>query len=180
MKLRTVFFTLGLFYLPILLQGQHFPSEWVGTWKGKLYIYTLQGLTDSVQMEVEIYPLDTSSSGRYTFGIAYGSRGTDWRPYELVPVAPKHGLWKIDEKNGIVIESFLYGPKLMSWFSVMNSQLLCTYERVGEDLLLFEAYSSAYQPISTSGNTEWGGEKIPEVNTYGVKVFQRATLKKQL
>ncbi len=179
---------LCFFNLPgiALLSGQTprealavFPHQWVGTWTGMLNIYTAKGLTDSVPMYLEIYPIDSSTTGRYSFGLTYGSKEKDWRPYELVPVAPDNGLWQVDEKNGIVMESFFYGPKFTSWFSVMGSRLLCTYERRDEEEILFEVYAGGDTPVSTTGNTEHGGEKIPEVRTYPLRVFQRAVLRKQ-
>jgi len=157
-----------------------FPHEWVGTWTGTLNIYTAKGLTDSVPMYLEIYPIDSSTTERYVFGLTYGSKEKDWRPYELVPVDPGNGLWQVDEKNGIVMESFFYGPKFVSWFSVMGSHLLCTYERRDEEEILFEVYAGGDTPVSTTGNTERGGERIPEVRTYPLRVFQRAVLRKQL
>jgi len=156
-----------------------FPQDWTGTWAGTLRIYNAKGLADSVLMQLEIHPIDTSASGRYTFGIVYGSKEKDWRPYELVPVAPERGRWQVDEKNSIVIESFLYGPKFMSWFVVLGSRLLCTYERVGADTLVFEVYSGPDRSISTTGNTMHEGEEIPEVQTFPLAVFQRAVLKRQ-
>ncbi len=157
-----------------------FPDDWVGNWSGTLNIYGPKGKSDSVSMALEIFPIDTSREGRYTFGIVYGSKEQDWRPYELVPIAPERGLWKVDEKNSIVIEGFLCGPKFVSHFTVMNSRLLCTYEKQDAETLIFEVYSGADKPISTTGNAEFEGEKIPEVKTYPLGVFQRAVLKKQL
>ncbi|MCS7035644.1 MAG: hypothetical protein RMJ33_05525 [Saprospiraceae bacterium] len=156
-----------------------FPADWAGAWSGTLHIYGPKGLMNSVQMHLEIHPIDTSKEGRYAFGIVYGSKEQDWRPYELVPVAPERGLWKVDEKNSIVIEGFHYGPKFISHFTVMNSRLMCTYEKQDAETLLFEVYSGTDKPMSTTGNTEHAGEKIPEVNTYPLSVFQRAVLKKQ-
>ncbi len=156
-----------------------FPQDWTGNWAGTLRIYNAKGLADTVRMQLEIHPIDTSAEGRYTFGIVYGSKEKDWRPYELVPVAPERGLWQVDEKNSIVIESFLYGPKFMSWFVVLGNRLLCTYERVDADTLLFEVYSGLDRPVSTTGNTKREGEEIPEVQTFPFAVFQRAILKRQ-
>lgn len=84
-----------------------FPAGWSGTWHGTLDIFNGSGKVQSVPMWIEIHPIDTSTTGRYTFGLVYGSKDQDWRPYELVPVAPQFGQWKVDEKNGIAMESYL-------------------------------------------------------------------------
>lgn len=65
-----------------------FPADWIGSWSGVLNIYGPKGLVQSVPMQLEIHPIDTSKEGRYTFGLIYGPKEQDWRPYELVPVMP--------------------------------------------------------------------------------------------
>jgi hypothetical protein len=153
-----------------------FPASWAGNWHGTLEIFNAKGKVQSVPMWIEIHKIDTSTTGRYTFGLVYGSKEQDWRPYELVPVAPDRGLWKVDEKNGIAMESFLYGPKLLCWFVVNNSRILCTYEKRGDEMY-FEVYSGLEAAVSTTGNTKQGEEDIPEVKTFPFSVFQRAVLK---
>lgn len=155
-----------------------FPASWEGTWHGTLDIYNGKGKLQSVPMWVEIHKIDTSTTGRYTFGLVYGSKEQDWRPYELVPVVPANGLWRVDEKNSIVMESYQYGPKLLCWFVVNNSRVMCTYEKRGEEML-FEVYSGVEAAVSSTGNTKQGEEGIPEVKTYPFSVFQRATLTRQ-
>lgn len=156
-----------------------FPNTWVGNWEGTLDIFNGKGKVQSVAMRMEIHPIDTSAEGRFAFGLIYGSKEQDWRPYELVPVAPDKGIWKVDEKNSIVMESFLYGPKLLCWFVVQNARVLCTYEKTDENTIVFEVISGPETPVSTTGNSKQGEEDIPEVKTYPCSVFQRAVLKKQ-
>lgn len=155
-----------------------FPAAWAGHWHGTLDIYNTRAKTASVPMWVEIQKIDTSTSGRYTFGLVYGSREQDWRPYELAPVAPEKGVWRVDEKNGIVLDSYLCGPKFLCWFTVQGNRVLCTYELRGGEML-FEVYSGKEAAVSTTGNTKQGDEVIPEVQTFPFSFFQRAVLKKQ-
>ncbi|MBN8677082.1 MAG: hypothetical protein J0M29_02590 [Chitinophagales bacterium] len=163
----------------IYAQNTNFPESWVGDWKGSLEIFNGKGKVNSVDMTVEIHKIDTSTQGRYTFGMIYGSKEQDWRPYELVPVAPEKGQWKVDEKNSIVMESYLYGPKLLCWFVVQGSRVLCTYEKTDNQTLVFEVISGTETAVSSTGNTKQGEEEIPEVKTFPCSVFQRAVLKKQ-
>jgi hypothetical protein len=171
-----------LLSLPLSLAAQSavdslaFPASWAGDWSGTLQIYTAKGLAQSVPMTIEIHPIDTSTEGRYTFGLIYSSKEQDWRPYELVPVSPEKGIWKVDEKNSIVMESYLYGPKLLCLFTVQGSRILCTYEKTDTNTLVFEVMAGAENPVSTTGKTEQAGEQIPEVNTYPFSAFQRAVL----
>jgi hypothetical protein len=153
-----------------------FPASWSGTWTGTLHIYNAKGLAQTVPMEIEIHRLDTSATGRYTFGLIYGSKEKDWRPYELVPVAPERGLWRVDEKNSIAMESYLLGPKLLCWFTVEGNRIFCTYEKTGPDTMVFEVVAGKEAAVSTTGNTQHGEEQIPEVRTFPVSGFQRAVL----
>ena len=178
--------TLLLLYL--ILAGQlsaqipdslSFPAGWSGDWAGNLEIFNDKGLVQTVAMEIEIHKLDTSTQGRYTFGLIYGSKAQDWRPYELVPVDPARGLWRDDEKNSIVLETYQYGPKLLSWFVVQGSRVLSILEKTGLNTLVFEIVSGQETPVSTTGNTKQGEEDIPEVKTYPIGVYQRAVLHKK-
>lgn len=156
-----------------------FPESWSGDWNGTLEIFNGKGKVQSVEMTVEIHKIDSSKEGRYTFGLIYGSKEEDWRPYQIVPVAPEKGIWKVDEKNSIAMESYLYGPKLLCWFTVQGSRILCTYEKTNDDTMVFEVISGMETAVSTSGNTKQGEEEIPEVKTFPFSVFQRAVLTKK-
>ncbi len=153
-----------------------FPASWAGDWAGSLEIFNGKGLVQTIAMEIEIHKLDTSTQGRYTFGLVYGSKAEDWRPYELVPVDPARGLWRDDEKNSIVLESYQYGPKLLSWFVVQGSRVLSILEKTDANTLVFEIVSGKETPVSTTGNTKQGEEEIPEVKSYPIGVYQRAVL----
>jgi hypothetical protein len=177
--MRILFFFLAVAYCTAASAQTDFPASWTGNWTGQLDIFNGNGKVQSVQMTIEIHPLDTSTTGRYAFGLIYGSKEQDWRPYELVPVDPKRGFYRVDEKNSIVMESFLYGSKLLCWFVVQNNRILCTYEKTDAETMVFEVVSGNEKPVSTTGKTTQGAEEIPEVNTYPVAVFQRAVLKKK-
>ncbi len=153
-----------------------FPAGWVGNWAGQLEIFSGKGLVQTVAMEIEIHKIDTSTQGRYTFGLVYGSKEKDWRPYELVPVDPARGLWRDDEKNSILLETYKYGPKLLSWFVVQGSRVLSMTEKVDANTLVFEIVTGKETAVSTTGNTKQGEEEIPAVTSYPITVYQRAVL----
>ena len=153
-----------------------FPASWSGIWSGTLDIYHAKGKVQSIPMSLEILPIDTSTQGRYTFGMVYVSKDEDWRPYELVPVAPEKGLWQVDEKNSIVMESYLIGPKFLCWFVVQGARILCTYEKRGENEMIFEVCSGKETAVSSTGKGTHEGEEIPEVLTYPMSGFQRGVL----
>jgi hypothetical protein len=182
MRIKTYLLFLGLCLCVTKAFGQSgeaaFPVSWQGNWNGTLEIFNGKGKVQSVEMTVEIHKIDTSGEGRYTFGLVYGSKEQDWRPYELVPVAPEKGMWKVDEKNSIAMESYFYGPKLLCWFTVQGSRILCTYEKTDDQTMIFEVMAGAETAVSTTGNTKQGMEDIPEVKSFPFSAFQRAVLKK--
>ncbi|HMX39492.1 MAG TPA: hypothetical protein PKD78_04160 [Saprospiraceae bacterium] len=155
-----------------------FPASWAGNWSGKLDIYSPKGIAQTIPMALEINKIDTSLTGRYTWGMVYVSKEKDWRPYELVPVNPARGQWRVDEKNSISMESYLFGPKLLCWFVVEGNRILCTYEKTDANTIIFEVMSGKEVPASTTGNTRQGEEDIPEVKAYPFHGFQRGVLKR--
>ncbi|MCC7245004.1 MAG: hypothetical protein IT269_04965 [Saprospiraceae bacterium] len=160
----------------ISAQTTDFPASWEGDWKGKLEIFNAKGKAHEVDMTIEIHKIDTSTQGRYTFSLIYGSKEKDWRPYEIMPVDPAKGLWRVDEKNSIAMESYLYGPKLLCWFVVEGNRILCVYEKTSPTQMVFELMAGNETPVSTTGNTMQGEEKIPPVITYPFSAYQRAVL----
>jgi hypothetical protein len=177
---------LAAIFVSVQLNGQTtpdtthtFPKGWLGDWHGTLDIYNAKGKTQSVPMWVEIYPIDSSTQGRLTFGLVYGSKSQDWRPYEIMPVDTARGIWRVDEKNSIQMESYVIGSKLLCWFVVQNNRILCTYERKGANQMIFEVVAGRETAVSTTGNTKQGEEDIPEVLTYPISGFQRAVLTRQ-
>jgi hypothetical protein len=154
-----------------------FPQHWEGNWEGQLNIYNAKGVAQSVTMRLEIHALDSTGT-YYTYGMMYGSKDKDWRPYELRLVDKAKGLWQMDEKNSIVIETYQRGPQLISNFSVQGSQIISLQELTLSGEMIFEIIASKDQPVSTTGNTKQGEEEIPEVKTFPIGVFQRAVLKK--
>lgn len=156
-----------------------FPASWAGIYQGKLEIFQGSRMVQSVDMSIEILKIDSSTTGRYTFSLIYGSKSADFRPYELVPVQPERGIWKVDEKNGIAMESYLHGAKFLCWFVVQDNRILCTYEKQADGGILFEVISGPEKAVSTTGDLKQGEEEIPVVKTYPVAVYQRAYLQKQ-
>ena len=137
-------------------------------------IYSGLGLQDQLKMELIIQPI--ANSKNYTFTIVYDT-GLDLskREYELIVVDKEQGLFIVDEKNTIMIESYFIGGKWFQRFEVAGSMLICTIEQQ-EKNLVWEITSGESKKISTSGDTNIDG--ILEVNTYPLGVYQRAVLSK--
>ncbi|MFK7980759.1 MAG: hypothetical protein AB8G86_12315 [Saprospiraceae bacterium] len=175
------FYILFLFYCLSALptKAQHtlsFPYTWQGQWKGDLEIYTAEGLSQSVPMELHILPTD--STNRFTWTIIYGAdKEAGKRPYELVILDAAKGLYAIDEKNSIQLEGYYIKDKFFSRFEVMGSLLLTTEQLVDEELI-FEIIVGSMSPVSITGNEVINGDTIPPVQAFPIKVMQRAILRR--
>lgn len=174
-----------LMMLSLSLQAQSdstaffkFPADWLGTWKGTLSIFGVDAVKMQVPMELEIKALDSTGT-RYAWGLVYNRKSDDYRPYELVLANETMGLWQIDEKNSIKIESYIRGNAFTSWFVVEGNRVLCLYERT-EKGIEFRVVAGVESPVSSTGEGEQNGEKIPKVETYPATTFQHALLQKAL
>ena len=157
--------------------AETFPDDWLGDWVGELKIYNQNKLQQTIPMGLKMET--TLDSDRHTFIIRYGEDiDASIRNYELITVDKEKGLFKIDEKNDIVLEGYFLGGKFFQRFEVMNNLLFGTIEKQGGQLV-WEMVSGKMDPVSTSGDTIILKEEIPPVNAYPIKVFQKAILSRK-
>lgn len=153
-----------------------FPSDWMGNWKGDLNIYKENKLVRTVPMALDLGYTDTV--GYYNWAIIYGSDSiADRRDYYLNTVNVEKGHYQTDEKNSIILDTYLYDNRVITNFGVGNSRMQSTYTLSGE-ALTFEIIVTCEDPIAITGNKVVGGDTIPEVISYPVTTVQRAILKK--
>lgn len=159
-----------------LKMSHSFPAAWIGYWSGTLDIYNYKGKSQSLPMEVEIAPID-SAANRYTFALIYGADKKEGRrAYELFAKDTIKGIYVNDEKNSIQMEEYLINNKLYCWFEVQGTMLLSTFELKSNNELCFEIISGGATPVSITGGQKVGGEDIPTVKTFPIKVVQKAIL----
>lgn len=152
-----------------------FPQNWEGIWRGELIISTTIGEAQRLPMILKILP---QADGRHTYSIVYGEDTEEnTRPYYLQSVTDEPGRYQVDEGNGIVLDSYLINGKLYSRFEVMGSLLLSTVEEQ-DGQLVYEIISGSFDPVNTTGDTKIEDEDIPPVNSYAIRVQQRAVLTK--
>ncbi len=158
------------------LAGQTFPADWLGKWTGDLEIWRGNRQVNTVPMSLEIQPLDTA----WTFVITYqaGTAAPDLRNYLLVAVDDAAGHYAIDEKNGIVLDVYLFDNCLYDRFSLMGSDLFSRMCRLGETLV-YEIISGNTEPARISGDTIMGADTIPPVSSYGLLNLTKAVLSKE-
>lgn len=153
-----------------------FPHDWLGYWSGELNIYDSTGLNNQLEMALDISKTDTI--GVYNWTIIYGADSMEQkRKYQLKELDSTTGHYLIDEKNGILLDVYLFNNELNSIFEVSGNTLFITYKRVLENLIFsVKVYSS--KEIRISGNIKDQNQEIPIVNSFKLKTTQEALLHK--
>jgi hypothetical protein len=151
-------------------EAQAFPATWVGTWRGPCRSGPRAGEGSRFPMELRVAPIEGKDA--FTWTIVYGEGARKQvRPYEIHPVDPETGHWRIDEKNGILIDAFLVGDMLFSRFEVMGNRLEARYRmRDGGIDVVISTFSS--KPLTESEAT---GRAIP-VRSFELKGVQSGRL----
>ncbi len=177
MKGSTIIFGIILFFLGLESFSQNsFPESWEGNYKGELQILGV----DSVQMKF-IMKLDIikKTDSIYQWKIIYDAKGKeDIRDYELVLVDREKGIYKIDEKNTIMIDSYYRMGIFTNFFEVMNTLIIISFTKK-QNGLLFELIAGDSENPTITGNTKFNDEDIPLVKSYLVNGRQKAFLLKQ-
>lgn len=151
-----------------------FPKAFIGNWKGEVH-WTRTGSSEAqtVAMELRIQP-STDSVGQYTWNLIYGKANEDNRPYLLQPVNQAQGHWRIDERNGILLDQYWVAGKFVGSFTVQTTTITNSYW-LEDGKLLVEFISSTATPVNSSGA---GNAESPTVLSYGIKSYQKAILSK--
>lgn len=153
-----------------------FPYDVLGYWKGEIEIFQGNNLAMTVPMALIIE--ETSDESAFRWEIIYNEgEKEDRRPYVLLMHDTISHHYKIDEDNGIILDCYLLGNKLISTFSVSGSTLT-TINTFLDDEMVFEVIMGPQESINTTGNLKIGEEEIPPVDSYKVSTYQRAICKR--
>ncbi len=144
------------------------PPEWHGTWSGKLAISGMPNGPTELPIVLKIEPI--KGTHEFTWVIVYGE-GTKAtvRDYKLVPDSEKPDRFRIDERNGIVLDARLCNGVMFTQFEVSGSWLTARYELRG-DTLRFEVTTA--KPAS-----EKTGDG--KVQGYRLEIVQMAEMRKK-
>lgn len=173
--MKGFFLVAALFATTVVHAQNSFPQDFIGKWKGTLEWFR-GGDAQPQQVNMELFILPSQdTAGQYSWHLIYGSASSDSRPYILKPVDTAKGHWLIDEVNGIILDQFWVGNRFIGSFTVGNSTIVNSYYLENGNLIV-EFISYAAKPIAKTGK---GSEDSPFVDSYAIKAFQRAVLKKQ-
>jgi uncharacterized protein (TIGR03067 family) len=163
---------ISLLFLCPVAHGQQatalLPPEWQGVWVGKLAITDSADKSSAVAVALKIEHI--KGTGEMTWAITYGEGDKAVvRDYKLQPDGDKPGRFRIDERNGTVLDARLVNGVLYSQFAVGGALLTARYEIHG-DTLRFEVTSSKPAPQKTANGNVQG---------YVVEIVQTAVPKRK-
>lgn len=154
-----------------------FPEDWKGHWEGDLEIWTVDSVLQKVSMQLIIEGEEDVS-----WNIVYGEDGLDNRKYFLRAINDQAGHYIIDEMDGIELDCYVKGNKLISGFDVQGSFLSIQEEMTAEgiiyEVVVYDAnnikYTSQTPPDSLTAVK-------PEdlIKCYTNVSYQKALLKKK-
>lgn len=178
---KTVFILSLVCWLPILSTAQKatpsdnknvFPNSFIGNWKGKLQWIVAGKPVQSFTMQLSIQPTDTAD--QFTWQIIYGDSGKDNRPYILKPIDTAKGHWIVDEKDGIVLDSYVLGNCIQGAFTVLGNTIVDNY-CIENGKMKVEFFSIKLGDKKQSGK---GSDETPFVDSYRISSYQTGELTK--
>jgi hypothetical protein len=171
MKNLLVFCLFSLIGLFCFGQGK-FPETFIGNWKGKMQWMVAGKPSQTFTMQLRIQPSD--SAGQYTWQIIYGDSGKDNRPYILKPVDTAKGHWVVDERDGILLDSYVHGNCIQGAFTVQGNTIIDNY-CVENGQMQVEFFSIKLGDKKQSGK---GTAETPLVDSYRISSYQKGILKR--
>src|SRR5262245_772883 len=149
------------------------PKSWHGVWVGKLTVHTVKGKSFERDMEISILPIKDSKSVTWKITSSFKDK-VSVRNYELFPELEKPGLFKIDEKNGILIDAQLLGQALYSSFKDDPMLTNVKYERRGDSVFVEMISVSLKEPRVTEIKNA-----MIEIQSFKVQSVQIGELRKK-
>jgi hypothetical protein len=149
-----------------------FPQQFIGKWKGELQWMVAGKPTQKFKMQLNILPTD--SANQYTWQIIYGDAGKDNRPYILKAIDTAKGHWIVDERDGIILDSYVHGNCIHGAFTVQGNTIVDNYCVTGNKMNV-EFFSIKLADKKQSGK---GTDEVPFVDSYRVGSYQMGVLTK--
>ncbi len=161
--MNKLIFTFGLSIILFSLQAQSdLPKNWIGEWRGKLEIHNTSGLSQKVEMGLNIFQKTDTTWG---WQIIYGTgEQVQLRDYELVRENDS-GHFYIDEKNSIILYMSLINNTFYSAFEIQNAQLLVSYELTANEEIIFKTQSFSPNDQKISGGEGGTSEVVSRKTT---------------
>lgn len=118
---------------------EYFGDRCVGHWEGTMYLCSEGKINDSLRVKFEVEKMMDGKSWKWK--TTYSAKSDEiTKDYILRLVDDRSGSYVIDEGDGIMLNSFSFGNRLYSTFSV-GDQLLTANYQLDKEILFFEVTS---------------------------------------
>lgn len=161
--MKKLIFTFGLSIILFSLHAQSdLPKTWIGEWGGELKIHNTSGLSQKVEMGLNIFNKTDTTWG---WQILYDTGDqAQLRDYELVRQNDS-GHFYVDEKNSILLYMSLINNTFYSAFEIQNAQLLVSYELTDSEEIIFRTQSFSPNEKKISGGEGGTSEVVSRKTT---------------
>lgn len=122
-------------------------ASWAGTWQGACELSPPYAGAASFDASLNIVP---TLGGRYDWQIIYEASGSlprSVRNYEMVPVDALIGHFVLDEKNGLLLDSFIAGRAVRTYIAIGGNRIPGLYLLLSEREMLIDLPLFAQAPI---------------------------------
>lgn len=158
--------------------GYQFPDDWMGTYKGQMYIFFVNGSVDTVGLTFTLAPAEQENAWKYVMSYESEKYGNSVKDYRIIkPDTLPPNTYLTDERNGIFIEEVLLDNTFYSCFSVGNSRLFGML-RKREGHIEWEIVSTRNKSTLASGTEPDKEGKAFLVNSHIPFTTQKAVLYK--
>ena len=157
-------------YILVHAQDPVFPKSFIGNWKGKLQWFVAGKPVQEFTMQLRIQPTD--SARQYTWQIDYGDDNKDNRPYLLKPIDTSKGHWIVDERDGIILDSYVHGNCIHGAFTVQGNTIVDNY-CIENGKMKVEFFNVKLTDKNQSGK---GTDETPYVDSYRFGSYQTGVL----
>ena len=161
-------------FFSLQAQDSNFPKAWEGIWKGELTAYTANNtIKMKIPMELHILPIDST---KWTWKIVYSfkDKPKDERNYELIIKEKAKGHYAIDEKDGIILDSYYIHDTFFSSFAVEGTEIISKDHLEGKNLV-YEMIEKKTKEIAVTGGTS---KDVLPVSSFEVTGYYKAVLKR--
>jgi hypothetical protein len=150
------------------------PASFTGAFDGTLKVYSADGkLAQEVPMRIEVEPGEPG--GAQPFRLIYGDPTTaSPRDYEMTPVAGSANHFVHDEKNGILLDTYLVGESLYSQFEISGVRIDSRFRLEGDDLVS----EMVTFGVTAERDSRPSGDSTTVVRSYPLRGVQLARLKR--
>ncbi|TNE54508.1 MAG: hypothetical protein EP338_06740 [Bacteroidetes bacterium] len=176
-KITGLFIIIQLIGSPTLRAQSNFPSSWIGSYEGTMYLENPGGILDSLDLSFDLLE---NGKNRWTYRMTFDSPkwGKQVKDYELVwnDSLKSPSIFLMDEKNGLLLREYFMNHQFYSHYQVEGKHFMSSLQRRGNDLYFEIRCTDPKMAYSSISDADDQGKRF-EVQNFHLFMLQYATLK---